>query len=396
MNQKRRTPILYITPAGERGGAEVVLLNLLKRLNRTRFTPVVVCLQEGSFVDEMREQAQVEVEVIASGRFRNPLDAWRLIRKLQTFIRNRKIQLVHSTGTGAHLYGGIAAKLCGIPSIFHVHDMLKWFWSRQGVINRLALLVPTTVAIAVSRQNAECLSKGWVRRTNVRVIYNALAPESFVIPTGFEKVVDEFGWDSKTPLIVWCGRLQRWKGTHVFLEAAAEVRKQIPDVRFLVVGGTLFGLDSDYEKELHTLAIELNLNNSLQFTGHRNDARRLMAAADMIVHSSILPDSFNTVVLEAMAIGKPVIATNDGGHTEIIESGKTGLLVEPGNHHLLANAIIQLIQNESERIQMGNAARTRIESLSISNMMQQLEGVYDSLLTHSLKLVNQASSIVEG
>ncbi len=330
--------ILYITSAGERGGAEVVLLNLLRSLDRSRFEPTVVCLRDGNFVQELREQANVDVEVLPTGRFRDLKRASQVIGQLQHIIRSRGVHLVHCNGTGAHLYGGPAAWLSGVPSVYHLHDVLDWSWSTQGLVHLFAFLIPSTAIVAVSHYVARSFERTWSSRREIHVIHNGIDLPRIENPKSqIENLKsEECGWPPDSRVFAWCGRLQRWKGAHVFLEAAAIVKQQMPSARFLVVGGTLFGLDAAYQGELHALADKLNLNGCLRFTGHVRDTRRLMAAADVIVHSSIRPDSFGLVVLEAEALGKPVIASGDGGPMEIVQDKMTGLLVPPDNPRALA------------------------------------------------------------
>jgi glycosyltransferase involved in cell wall biosynthesis len=181
--------------------------------------------------------------------------------------------------------------------------------------------------------------------------------------------------------VVWCGRLQRWKGAHVFLEAAARVRRDVPAARFLVVGGALFGLEAAYEGELHALARGLGLGEDVRFTGQQADPGPFLAAADVIVHSSVCPEAFGLVVLEGMAHGKPVVASAAGGPEEIVEPGVTGRLVPPNDADALAQALITLMRDDSLRAEMGRAARERAERcFSVGAMMRRIETLYGELL----------------
>jgi len=372
--------ILYITPAGERGGAEVVLLTILRHLDRSRFEPAVICLQDGPLVEQLEQQAKVHVEVVPAERFRDLRHAGRVIRQLRHVTRSCAVDLVHCNGTGAHLYGSPAARLCGVPSIYHLHDVVERSWDRQGLVHLLALLAPATATIAVSHYVARCFHESWRSRRAVHVIHNAVDPGGVSSLIGSEGVRGEYGWPARAPLVVWCGRLQRWKGTHIFLKAAARVRQQMPTARFLVVGDALFGLDADYSGELHAMAKTLNLDACLGFAGHQPDARRFVAATDVFVHSSIRPDPFGLVILEAMALGKPVIASGEGGPLEIVEPNVTGLLVPPNDPDMLAEAMITLLQDEALRDRMGKAGLERAErSFSVSRMMQAFETLYQNV-----------------
>ena len=128
------------------------------------------------------------------------------------------------------------------------------------------------------------------------------------------------------------------------------------------------------------MAKTLNLDACLGFAGHQPDARRFVAATDVFVHSSIRPDPFGLVILEAMALGKPVIASGEGGPLEIVEPNVTGLLVPPNDPERLAEAMITLLHDEALRDRMGKAGLERAErSFSVSRMMQAFETLYQNL-----------------
>jgi glycosyltransferase involved in cell wall biosynthesis len=373
--------VLYINQAGNRGGAETVLLDILKHLDRTRFEPLVVSLQDGPFVDELNEQAGAEALVIETGRFRNPLHGWRVVSKLRSLIRTRGVDLVHSNGTGAHLYGGLAARLCGVPNVYHQHDLIDWSWSMQGLIHLAAVSIPAAATVAVSEYSARAFKNNWHSDRATDIIYNAASPAELPDfdespPSGCEDWVA-----ANLPIVVWCGRLQRWKGAHIFLEAAALVKRQVPEARFLVVGGALFGLDSEYEHHLRGLAKTLELNDCLRFTGYATDVRPYLSVAEFVVHSSIKPEPFGLVILESMSLGTPVVAAAEGGPAEIVEHEATGLLVPPRDPHLLASAMVRLIGDDRLREAMGVAARKRArEVFSMPRMLQKIESVYCRLI----------------
>src|SRR2546427_757027 len=191
----------------------------------------------------------------------------------------------------------------------------------------------------------------------------------------------EFGIVDEVPLVVIASRLQPWKGVHVFLDSAALVVRQYPEARFMIVGGTLFGLGKDYAAELRRKVDRLGLVHSVVFTGHRADVRRFFAAADIVVHSSIEPDPFPTVLLEAMMCGKPVIASNAGGPREIVDSGVTGLLVPPGDAEHLAQAILTLLGDPERRLRMGQGGAARVrEAFSAERMARHLEALYECMV----------------
>src|SRR4029077_7787331 len=122
------------------------------------------------------------------------------------------------------------------------------------------------------------------------------------------------------------GRLQRWKGQDVFVSAAIEVARARPGSRFVVVGGSVFGLEPEFFASLQQRVRERGLDGRITFTGFRSDVPRLMAACDVVCHTSRVPEPFGLVVIEAMMLGRPVIATRGGGPSEVITSDDMGVL----------------------------------------------------------------------
>jgi glycosyltransferase involved in cell wall biosynthesis len=339
----------------------------------------------------------LEVKILPSPRFREFHEGLKLIRQIQNVILEENIQIVHANGTGAHLFGGLAARLCKVPNLFHIHDQLDWALGLQGILNKLATFIPATEAIVVSNFAKQSLTRKPFSPKKIQVIHNAFAPDNFFTRFDDGDIKAAFEWSVHSPLVLWCGRLQRWKGTHIFVEAAAIVKKEILDARFLIVGGGLFGIESEYEKELHQLVKKLNLENEVKFTGHVNDAGRFFSGADLFVQTSVRPEPFGMVILEAMTRGKPVIATNAGGPMEIVQPNVTGLLIPPKSPNLLAEAIIQLLKDGNRRKAMGEAGRKRAENrFSIEQMMSALENLYDRILGQSLSSSRTMVSTLEG
>ena len=149
---------------------------------------------------------------------------------------------------------------------------------------------------------------------------------------------------SEPPLIGLVGRIAPWKGQHIFIQAAAEVHKHFPECRFQIIGAPLFG-EEDYQKELHDLALSLAISDCIEFTGFQDDVASFIERLDILVHASITGEPFGQVVIEAMASGKPVVATNGGGIPEIVQHQITGLLVPMGDAKSMAAAILRLLAN---------------------------------------------------
>jgi len=365
----RSVTVLFVTAAAERGGAETVLHTLIDHLDRARVRPVACSLRPGPFEEALRRIDGLDVVTAHVRGFRHARDGWRAVRRLRALIRGCGADVVHGNGIAAHLYAGLAAKLEGVPAVFHLHDRLAGGCSRQGIVNALARRVPAAAIVTPSRFLAD-----GVRPSRARAV---------VVPNGVEEPpaapasagtgVDDPG----APTVVWCGRLQRWKGAHVFLAAAARVHRRRPDVRFVVVGGPLFGLEPDYAAGLEPLAERLGLGRAVRFTGHLDDPWPELRRADVVVHSAVRPEPFGLVLVEAMLAGKPVVATAGGGPAEIVVPGVTGLLVTPDDAVRLASSIDALLDDRSRCASMGRAGQARARELfSASRMARDFETLY--------------------
>jgi glycosyltransferase involved in cell wall biosynthesis len=370
------SPVLFVNASAERGGAEVILLTLLRHLDRARFPPHVCCLRDGPFVNELRRDAHVEVTVVSSGSFRQVRKGLGAVKRIHALAGERRVALVHANGTGAHIYGGLAARRARVPHIYHMHDVPEAGWNGQGVIGRLARMVPAALTVTPSRFLAERLTQQPVRPARIVHVANGLDA-----PAGLRQ--DERPGDH-APVAVWCGRLQRWKGAHVFVRAAAIARRSFPSARFVIVGGTLMGLEPDYESDLRALASTLGIESAIQFAGHQADVWPFLAQADVVVHSSITPEPFGLVILEAMLAGKPVIASAEGGPLEIVEPDLTGLLVPPGDAGALGAALVRLFGDPAAGARMGAEGRRRAERhFSAKTMTRRIEELYEEVLAAS-------------
>lgn len=362
----RPTKVLFVTASPERGGAEQVVLELLNGLDRRRIDPVVVALAHGPLVDELRQTGVPVLDAGTLARMRNVGRIVAVANRLAAQIRHAGVELVHSHGTTAHLTGGLAAWRAGVPAMHHVQDIYTHRLSVEGMLQRVALRVPAAAIVAASHAIYLRVLDLGAPRSRVTMVHNGVSLASAPPAPGVS-----------SPSVVWCGRLQRWKGAHVFLEAARAVKDAHPHARFWVVGGTLFGMEAEYAEELKAQASALGLGDDVTFTGHVADARPYLAAADVAVHCSLSPEPFGLVVAEAMAQGRAVVAFDEGGPAEMIESGLSGKLVAPGSAEALASAISDLLARPELRARLGDGARRRARHFSVEAMVRRMHVVYD-------------------
>jgi len=363
--------ILYLANSGDIiGGGQISLLGLLKRLNRGKYYPVVVCPEEGSLFDELNK-ILVETKIVRMETIRNlNIFSWvRTVNKLIQLIKRRKIDLIHSNGSRATIFGGIAARLTKTPLIWHVRIA-----DSDKLLDKFLVKLANKI-IVVSK--AVSLRFNWLKdkEDKIVVVYNGIDLERFKPDVGIRKVRGKISLSSETPLVATVGRLDWYKGHKYLLEAAEKIVQTLPDARFLIVG------DGEYRERLENQVKQLNLDENVIFTGNRKDIPEILASIDLFVLSSV-SEGFGRAAAEAMACGKPVVATKAGGLSEVVEDGITGILVPPKNSIALAEAIIKLLKDKKKAENMGIAGRKRVEKLfSIERNMKSIEELYEKMLT---------------
>ena len=360
--------VLLVTASPERGGAETVVQQLLSGVDRARIEPSVVALHDGPFADELRAAGASLVSAGTLGRMRQVMRAARVVSRLSALVREGRFDIVHSHGTLAHIIGGLAAWRARVPAIHHVHDLYADTRSVDALLQHLALRVPAAAIVAVSHSARSRLIASGAPYNRVRVVQNGVS----LAPTAP-------AFEANGATLVWCGRLQRWKGAHVFLDAARMVKQSHPEARFWVVGGTLFGKEPEYATELQEQASRPELAGSVTFTGHVPDARPYIAAADIVVHSSINPEPFGLVIAEALAEGKPIVAFDEGGPAEMIESGRSGRLVAPGDVDAMASALDELLRRPEFRARIAEGARQRSKHFGVEAMLRRMQVAYEEV-----------------
>ncbi len=374
-----RPKVLVVNHAVELGGAERVLLRLTDHLLARGFELGLACPAEGPLVAEMRKRGvrvhlghprprllRIRRKSLGGGVgvLLYPWDLAMTVLRLASLLRREGYQVVLTNSVKADIYGGLAARLAGRPVAWRFHDIPD----RQA-FGRLNLFLVRFFSrrfadrvLPVSEASRRAFLQLGTPGERLRTVYNGLDPEGEASPADPLRVREGLGVPADAPLAVWVGRVVDWKGPDRFVEAAALVSGRIPEARFLVVGDALFG-DRGYLEGLQEEVRRRGLEDRLAFTGFRDDAWDIMAASDLLVHSSLLPDPLPTVILEAMALGKPVVAFRGGGVDEMVIPGETGLLVEPGDTQGLARAMERLLSRPEEAAEMGRMGALRFREL---------------------------------
>ena len=362
--------MLLISPSATAGGSERSFASLARTLPTTGFRPTAVLLQRGPLEDWLREAA-CETHVLPSHRTRNVARTARTIRTLRRLTRSTGARAVVSNMPKGHFYGGMAAKALGVPAVF---------W-QQGIpgpslLERVAGAIPAQ-AIACCSQAAARAQRDLTPGRHIHKIYLGvhLPDRESVLGSG-ATIKRSLGWESN-PTVGIVGRLQPWKGQEIFLRAAARLAQARADLRFMVVGGAILGWEGSYPDDLRRLAADLGIADRIHFAGHQADVHPWYDALDVVVHASF-GEPFGLVLVEAMALGKPLVATNCGGPLEIVEDGTSGLLVPPGDPEQLAGAVERILADRGLASALSRGAVERANAFTEERMA---EGFADLLTT---------------
>ena len=377
-----RLRVVYLDHVARLSGGELALARLLDALD---VDATVVLAEDGPLVARLRASgATVEVLPLAArvrdlrrNRVRptgvavgDLLAVTGYVVRLARRLRALRPDLVHTNSLKAALYGSVAARLAGVPVVWHVRDRIAPDYlprTATAVVRGLSKGLPDAV-IANSATTLATLPRPRRRHRLWRVVPSPVAEAR---PSSRSR--------SGEPLRVgMVGRLAPWKGQHVFLEAFALAFPAGPE-RAVVIGGTLFGEEA-YEASLHRDAVRLGISERVEFRGHRDDVAVELARLDVAVHASITPEPFGQVVVEAMAAGLPVVAAAAGGPAEVVTDGVDGVLVPPGDSESLAAALRRLAGDDDLRTRLGTAGRARAEAFRPDIVAASVMELYRAVL----------------
>lgn len=379
--------ILYGTRSGDPYGAQRSLTSLVEGLDRSRFTPFLVCPEAG-FLSERAEQLGIPVSILPIYDFlftANPLgllrQGWRFrnnIVLLRRHIREQGIQLVHVNSYNIGPPYAIAARMEGVPCIWHSREILLTSPLRKGILVDMIRSLPDRV-IAVSEACAAQFGPGEQGDGKIHVVYNGIDSQGFRAQADGQAIRAELGLAPDTPVVGCVGQLIPWKGQDDFLRVAARVHAVLPAARFLVVGQQVEN-QQGFLATLEELASSLGIREHVIFTGFRQDAPSLIDSINVFLHCAVQPDPLPRVILEAMALSKAIVATDTGGIPEMIEDGRSGFLASPRDVQSLAKATISLLSHAELAGRMGEAARERVEEqFTIIQHVQTVTRLYAEL-----------------
>ncbi len=344
----------------------------------------LVCLFADGEFKTLLQQNKIPVEVLTNQliQVKKASSLLKGLRSLKQIIpliikvikRARGYDLIYANTQKALVVGAIASFFARRPLVYHLHDILsKEHFSETN--RRIAVNLANhfaSLVIANSQASQTAFIEAGGRENITAVIYNGFEPKVYQpSESDVRQLQQELGLVGKF-VIGHFSRLSPWKGQHILITALA---KSPPQVTAILVGDALFG-EQDYVQQLHRQVAALGLEKRVKFLGFRSDIPQLMAACDLVAHTSTFAEPFGRVIVEAMLCGTPVVATKAGGAMEIIKPGVNGFLVEPEDSQELAQVITACLRERHKTATMAHNARKmanqRFDVKSINQQIAQL------------------------
>jgi glycosyltransferase involved in cell wall biosynthesis len=361
-------------------GAERCVYELATRLDRSRFDVRVIALRGGTVEDALR-QAGVETAVL------NVRSKWDFlkVRDLADLLRRWRPDVLHTHLFHADLAGRFAARLAGVPHVVHtVHVAERRFRPWQFAWANLAAGWCDRI-VAVSRDVAEFhAERSGLPRSAYTVIPNGIDVAAYARDEiARNRLRSQWSVGDDHVVAAFVGRLDRQKGVDTLLRAVGKLSPRRPGLRLVIAG------EGPLRNELESLIAELRLGSCVQMLGFVQDVRAVLSAADVFVLPSRW-EGFGLAAAEAMAAGLPVIAGRAAGLRELVEEGRTGLLVDADDASDIAQAIDRMLVSSSDRASMGSAGARRVEdSFKIERNVTRHEELYDEIQLQKKSLAGQ-------
>ncbi len=375
--------ILFVSHSAELYGAERMLLQVLKGIDKAKFNPYLILPAHGPFEEESK-RLNIPTVIIPfkwwitekSQVWKQPF-AWiwnfKSVFGIINTIRRWKISLVFSNSSVA-FSGALAARVVKIPHVWSVHEILN---GKESLV--CFLLGNRTIVRWISRLstrvivNSSATRRAFAHDKKVRLIYNGLDTRHLDVPS-MGVLRESLGLEEQDIVLGVVGKIYRGKGQREVILALDSLRRSHPRLRLLIVGEIK---DQTYYHELRKIVDERDLGDHVYFTGYRQDVFNLLHLMDVLVIASTV-DSFGLVALESMAVGTPVLAVAEGGLLEIITHGQNGFLLESSEPEKIAEGVEGVLQNPSRLAEIREQGlRTVKDKFTSAKHIKKTEDVID-------------------
>ncbi|MEW6366883.1 MAG: glycosyltransferase [Acidobacteriota bacterium] len=348
-------------------------------MNPERYSPMVCILREKTEVSRAFEEQNIGIEFLGKGKF-----APTTLPALLKVIRRKKINLMHVQAYGGSTFGRIASLITGVPAIVHFHDTNPYYPLVQRITDRLLAPVGARYLAVSSAVRDFYARRCGLDAGKMDVLYNCYSADEFqpASPDAVSAQRQRLGIPAGYRVVGTVTRLHEEKGNRYFVEAMPRIFAASPKTAFLIVG------DGPLRADLEKLAAAFGVGDHVKFTGYTEDVASILGTFDVSVMASIREGGSPLPVIEAMAMGKPVVVTD---LVEIVEDGVAGFVVPPSDPEALAERVLRLLKDPDEASRMGQRALQAAQKFTIQNYMRRLEAIYDEVLASRRRRGRQRS-----
>ena len=369
------TRILYVHGIEAIGGAERDLIALLNALNRHKWEVHVVCPGTGPFQEQLHAIA-VPTHALCLPPWRKALGLFQrrsAVQRLGALVDQLNPAMIHVNDIWwvPHTVRAVAGcTVSPMPIVAHVRQEIEPAKAPRYQLDRVEAV------IAISRQIEQSLIAGGVSENNVRTVYSGIDLSEKLINYDDQAIRRMIGVTNEAVLLGTVANLFPRKGYEVMLRALPAIARAVPSVQYVIVGSD----DRNYADRLKRLAQELKIADRVHIVGFQDPVQPFLASLDLYVHPALM-EGFGIAVVEAMAMGKAIVATTTGGLPEVVAQEETGLLVPPGDDESLAAAVVTLLKDRARREHMGLCGKVRArERFSLDASVAHVEQLYGEVL----------------
>jgi glycosyltransferase involved in cell wall biosynthesis len=365
------------------GGVQWMSYELARHLDPARYRAIVCCLYQRGELAERLEAQGIPVFVLRGKSSSNPLYLGQnlgTVWQLRNLLRSQRVQIAHAHEFYSGTLGRVAARLAGTPvTILMLHNKDRWKRRPHILVDRL-LARWTDVIVANSHSVRDyAIPQESLDPLKTAVVHNGISERRFASVSARRQAKrTELGLKSQAPVLTVVGRLAKEKGHRYLIEALPAVRALYADVRLLIVGDDS-SLEASTKEDIVQRVKALGLEGSVSLLGQRDDVPDILGATDIFCLPSLW-EGFGLVIAEAMAAGRPVVASRIDGIPEVVEDGVTGILVPPRDPRALAEAILELLADPNKAEAMGRAGRERVRKhFTVEAMVLKWDMLYQEL-----------------
>jgi len=379
--------ILYLHAGAEMYGADKILLEIVKGLDKKKFHPIVVLPNDGILVKKLKD-AKIETHIIdypilrrkyfnLKGICNYAFQYEKKSEEIYQLIKNRNIEIIH-VNTTAVLEGIKIKKKLNVKLIWHVHEIIV----NPRIVNKyicflLGHYADKIITVSDAVKNHLINSK-FIKLDKIQTIYNGVDDNDIKL-ADCKYLYSEFNITTQNKVIGMIGRINSWKGQKDFVDAVVPILNKYKSARAIIVGGVFKG-EEWRRKELQNYIDKTGVSKKIILSDFRSDTKNLFKIFDVFVIPSVKPDPLPTVVLEAMASSKPIVGYNHGGVSEMVVQNYNGILSTPREPSGLTESIDNLLGNESKLKEYGNNSLKLQESkFSIITFSKNFNDLYESI-----------------